>query len=229
MYDLFALQWQDIGLNILSTLYVFSFHYGVILSAIAGLFLPTLYFDKPEKGRQSSVVITIILMMGWCCFFFGTLANFTVPTLMNLYQQFIGIDETLVRYSIWQFALIPIFFLSMIVHFFCRRELDSTLNQLRLRFTKKTKAEREMRTDVRTVRNLLPETLEYDPEQYIDLDKGVFVGLDIHTEPQYIPLNEFQKQHCDILGTTGAGKGVACGLILYQLILADEGVFVLDP
>ncbi|WP_318479610.1 type IV secretory system conjugative DNA transfer family protein [Photobacterium leiognathi] len=229
MYDLFALQWQAIGLNILSTLYVFSFHYGTIISAIAGLFLPTLYFDKPDKGRHSSVFRNVILMTGWGFFFFGTLANFTIPPLMHWYQHAIGMNETFVRYSIWQFALIPVFLISMIVHFFCRRELDSTLNQLRLQFTKKTKAEREMRTDVRTVRDLLPETLDYDPEQYIDLDKGVFVGLDIQHEPQYIPLNEFQKQHCDILGTTGAGKGVACGLILYQLILADEGVFVLDP
>ena len=118
MYDLFALQWQAIGLNILSTLYVFSFHYSTILSAIAGLFLPTLYFDKPEKGRHSSALRNVILMTGWCCFFLGTLANFTIPTLMHWYQHAIGMNETFVRYSIWQFALIPIFLISMIVHFF---------------------------------------------------------------------------------------------------------------
>ncbi|TKF96438.1 DUF87 domain-containing protein, partial [Vibrio sp. F13] len=71
--------------------------------------------------------------------------------------------------------------------------------------------------------------VQYDPEQYIDLNKGVFVGLDVERKPQYIPLADMQKQHMDILGTTGAGKGVASGLILYQLIQADEGVFVLDP
>ncbi|EFY1801602.1 MFS transporter, partial [Shigella flexneri] len=48
-------------------------------------------------------------------------------------------------------------------------------------------------------------------------------------EPQYIPLKEWQTQHADIIGTTGAGKGVVTGILLYQSILADEGVFVLDP
>ncbi|WP_257877437.1 ATP-binding protein, partial [Vibrio parahaemolyticus] len=88
---------------------------------------------------------------------------------------------------------------------------------------------RDERTDVRTVKAFLPETVQYDPEKYIDLNKGVFVGLDREHQPQYIPLEDIQKQHADIIGTTGAGKGVASGLILYQLILANEGVFVMDP
>ncbi len=64
---------------------------------------------------------------------------------------------------------------------------------------------------------------------YIDLNKGIFIGLSREGEPQYIPLKEWQTQHADIIGTTGAGKGVVTGILLYQSILADEGVFVLDP
>lgn len=45
----------------------------------------------------------------------------------------------------------------------------------------------------------------------------------------YLPLKDWQKQHADIIGTTGAGKGVATGILLYQSILAGEGVFVMDP
>nr|VXZ82824.1 conjugative coupling factor TraD, SXT/TOL subfamily [Klebsiella pneumoniae] len=45
----------------------------------------------------------------------------------------------------------------------------------------------------------------------------------------YLPLKDWQKQHADIIGTTGAGKGVAAGILLYQSILAGEGVFVMDP
>jgi hypothetical protein len=45
----------------------------------------------------------------------------------------------------------------------------------------------------------------------------------------YRPLKDWQKQHADIIGTTGAGKGVAAGILLYQSILAGEGVFVMDP
>lgn len=93
----------------------------------------------------------------------------------------------------------------------------------------KTTLERELRTDVRTVKSLLPETLHYDPLDYIDLNKGIFTGMDRENEPMYLPLKDWQKQHADIIGTTGAGKGVATGILLYQSILAGEGVFVMDP
>ncbi|MBN0780800.1 ATP-binding protein, partial [Pseudomonas aeruginosa] len=54
-------------------------------------------------------------------------------------------------------------------------------------------------------------------------------GMDSEKEPLYLPLKDWQKQHADIIGTTGAGKGVAAGILLYQSILAGEGVFVMDP
>lgn len=37
----------------------------------------------------------------------------------------------------------------------------------------------------------------------------------------YFPLKDWQKQHADIIGTTGAGKGVAAGILLYQSILVE--------
>ncbi len=81
----------------------------------------------------------------------------------------------------------------------------------------------------RTVKSLLPETLHYDPLDYIDLNKGILLGMDRENEPMYLPLKDWQKQHADIIGTTGAGKGVAAGILLYQSIIAGEGVFVMDP
>ncbi|WP_308879356.1 helicase HerA domain-containing protein, partial [Klebsiella pneumoniae] len=68
-----------------------------------------------------------------------------------------------------------------------------------------------------------------DPLDYIDLIKGIFTGMDRENEPMYLPLKDWQKQHADIIGTTGAGKGVAAGILLYQSIIAGEGVFVMDP
>ncbi len=73
---------------------------------------------------------------------------------------------------------------------------------------KKTTLERELRTDVRTVKSLLPETLHYNPLDYIDLNKGIFTGMGRENEPMYLPLRDWQKQHADIIGTTGpAVKG----------------------
>ncbi len=42
---------------------------------------------------------------------------------------------------------------------------------------KKTSMERDRRTDVRRVKEILPVTTEYDPMDYIDLNKGIFIGL----------------------------------------------------
>ena len=48
------------------------------------------------------------------------------------------------------------------------------LDKIKKRLVKKTTLERELRTDVRTVKSLLPETLHYNPLDYIDLNKGIF-------------------------------------------------------
>ncbi|WP_119185959.1 helicase HerA domain-containing protein, partial [Klebsiella pneumoniae] len=93
---------------------------------------------------------------------------------------------------------------------------------------KKKKLERNTRTDVRDVKDMLPDSVSYDPLKYIDLKKGVFIGLDKEDKPQYITIKEFQSQHAAIIGTTGSGKGVSATVLLYQAIMLDEAVFVED-
>ena len=117
----------------------------------------------------------------------------------------------------------------MAFHLVLRRLLAPELDKLKHRLIKKTSMERNQRTDVRNIKNILPSTEKYNPLDFIELDKGIFIGLDVNREPQYIPVDNWQKKHADIIGTTGAGKGVASGLLLYQSILAGEGVFVMDP
>ncbi|STT63620.1 MobB protein [Klebsiella pneumoniae] len=94
---------------------------------------------------------------------------------------------------------------------------------------KKSKLERNTRTDVRKVKELLPDPIEYNPLDYIDLKKGVFIGLNKDDQPQYITIKEFKTQHAAIIGTTGSGKGVTATVLLYQAILLGEAVFVEDP
>ncbi|WP_299697620.1 type IV secretion system DNA-binding domain-containing protein, partial [uncultured Vibrio sp.] len=132
-------------------------------------------------------------------------------------------------YPFMMYFSLPLFFLGIVIHVFLRRTITPMLNKASKDLTQKTDIVRDTRTDVRTVKALLPDTVMYNPNDHINLSKGVFVGLDCDHQPQYIPLKELQKQHADIIGTTGAGKGVATGLILSQLIEAGEGVFVLDP
>ena len=219
----------ELAIIIVSNLYVLTFHFGGVMSFFSGLIMPTIYFDKPEKTEQDTVLRRAFIALSFLLFFLGTISNFTVPMIVSSVQRIHLEQASSLHYPFSAYFNFPLFFIGIAIHFICRRELAPLINASKQKMTKKTKMARDERTDVRTVKTFLPETVEYDPEDYIDLKKGVFIGLDREHNPQYIPLSDIQKQHADIIGTTGAGKGVASGLILFQLILANEGVFVMDP
>ncbi|TOK17852.1 MFS transporter [Vibrio parahaemolyticus] len=229
MSEMINYQLFEAMMTALSQLYLLTFYHAGILSFLAGLITPTIYFDKPEKNEKGSVLRRLFIFIAVLLFCFGTLSNFTVPAMINALQQHYFVALSDLVYPTWAYLYLPLFLLGIGIHVALRRAISPRLNKLKQKMTKKTTMARDERTDVRTVKDFLPETVTYDPENYFDLNKGVFVGLDREHQPQYIPLGDMRKQHADIIGTTGAGKGVASGLILYQLILADEGVFVLDP
>lgn len=69
----------------------------------------------------------------------------------------------------------------------------------------------------------------FDPEKYIDINKGVFVGLDGRRKPVFLPKNTLAKNHIEILGESGVGKSSIAGVLLSQLAAAGECVVVFDP
>ncbi|MEI6934329.1 MFS transporter, partial [Klebsiella pneumoniae] len=89
----------------------------------------------------------------------------------------------------------------LIFHIAARRLFAGEIDNLKHRMIKKSKLERNTRTDVRDVKDMLPDSVSYDPLKYIDLKKGVFIGLDKEDKPQYITIKEFQSQHAAIIGT----------------------------
>ena len=97
--------------------------------------------------------------------------------------------------------------------------------------TKSFGRQRAGRTDIRTVTQVLPGALEdaYDPEKYFRPKKGVFIGIDEHKQPIYIPTDDWRSSHAQIVGTTGSGKGVAAGVLLAQALQQGEAVVVIDP
>ncbi|GLR76806.1 type IV secretory system conjugative DNA transfer family protein [Aliivibrio sifiae] len=212
-----------------SALYSFTDSWGWLLSLLAGIGLPTIYFDKPKTEREETITRRAIIALSILFVLFGTLSNITIPWVL-IWIQSAQLDHVItVNYSWRAYLLWPSLFIGITLHIVVRRQLSPLKNKIKTDLTKKSALVREERTDVRNIRQFLPETMEYDPLDHIDLSKGMFVGLDRHQQPQYIPMADWQKQHADILGTTGAGKGVASGMLLYQSIMADEGVFVLDP
>jgi hypothetical protein len=97
-------------------------------------------------------------------------------------------------------------------------------------FTKSSRLERNRRTDIRDIRNYLPNPQKtYNPEKFFSAKKGVFLGLNESRNPVYIPVIKWRQSHTQITGTTSCGKGVMAGVLLTQAIYQGETVFVFDP
>ena len=197
----------------------------LMLALLAGLTMPFFASMKSDERQKAPLWKKLIIAFSLLCFLSGTLAPIVIGSFQWLYKTRLTSDNTVLAWS----ARIAFTVTGIIFHIMLRRVFTPELDKIKKRLVKKTTLERELRTDVRTVKSLLPETLHYDPLDYIDLNKGIFTGMYRENEPMYLPLNDWQKQHADIIGTTGAGKGVAAGILLYQSIIAGEGVFVMDP
>jgi len=107
--------------------------------------------------------------------------------------------------------------------------LDKTASKL----TAKTKLERNKKTDIRSIDDFLPKTpkdgLKYDPRQYFNQHKGMFVGLNEERQPIYIEHEDWLKKHISLVGGTRLGKGVSAQTLLYQAVKYGEFVVILDP
>lgn len=224
MLNKLAISLSPIVNGVLSFLDVMQQHQ-LMLALLSGLTLPFFASMKSDDRQKAPLGKKLIITFSLLCFLFGTVGPLLISVFRWLYN-----DRILTRIPILDWSILIIFTVSgLILHISLRRALTPELDKIKKRLIKKTSLERELRTDVRTVKSLLPETLHYNPLDYINLNKGIFIGIDRDEKPMYLPLKDWQKQHADIIGTTGAGKGVATGILLYQSILAGEGVFVMDP
>ncbi|MCI8180056.1 type IV secretory system conjugative DNA transfer family protein [Klebsiella pneumoniae] len=197
----------------------------LMLALLAGLTMPFFASMKSDERQKAPLWKKLIIAFSILCFLSGTLAPVVIGFFQWVYQVRIASDDTLLAWSV----RIAFTVTGVIFHIMLRRLLTPELDRIKKHLVKKTTLERELRTDIRTVKSLLPETLQYDPLDYIDPNKGLFIGMDRDIQPMYLQFKDWQKQHADIIGTTGAGKGVAAGILLYQSIIAGEGVFVMDP
>lgn len=197
----------------------------LLLALLSGLTLPFIVPLKRDEHEKAPIWQRVIICLSLLCFIFGTISPATSYALRFLYPARLEVSTPVILWAI----LISFTVVGVIFHYVARRVLSPEIDKLKRKMVKKTSLERNTRTDVREIKALLPTTEKYDPEKFIDLTKGVFIGLNENRDPQYIQLSDWQKQHADVIGTTGAGKGVATGLLIYQSILAGEGVFEMDP
>lgn len=109
------------------------------------------------------------------------------------------------------------------------RHLPARAEAARERWTRRSRAARDSRTDIRSVAERLPKAdRSFDPRQYFQPGKIVF-GLDEYRKPVSVPYDVFRRSHLQLIGTTGAGKGVAAGLMISQALAQGEAVIVMDP
>lgn len=84
----------------------------------------------------------------------------------------------------------------------------------------------DVKTDAANLKKL---ARGFDPEHYINLKKGIFLGLDGNRKPVYYPRHVIDKNHIEILGESGVGKSSLAGVLLSQLAAAGETIVVFDP
>ncbi|ECW9809504.1 type IV secretion system DNA-binding domain-containing protein [Salmonella enterica subsp. enterica serovar Poona] len=198
----------------------------VILSLLAGLTLPFIFYLPREERKNAPFWLKSVACVSIFFFISGPLSPLTIQVLSYFFKSLD--NNILFRVPLWIMS-ITFTVAGLIFHITARRLLAGEIDNLRHRMIKKSKLERNTRTDVRKVKELLPDSTEYNPLDYIDLKKGIFIGLNKDDQPQYITLKEFRTQHAAIIGTTGSGKGVTATVLLYQAILSGEAVFVEDP
>lgn len=89
-----------------------------------------------------------------------------------------------------------------------------------------TGAVRDVRQDAAMLKKMAK---PFDPAKFINLQKGIFWGVDENRKPIYLPQTTINKNHIEVLGESGVGKSSLAGVLLSQLASAGECVVVFDP
>ena len=121
------------------------------------------------------------------------------------------------------------FFVGLVFTTYGARKLQAKFSLFFSRFTVKNKIRKGSKTDIRYMDKELPNLPDYNPHKFINLKKGVFIGLDERVKPIYLLLDDWYKRHFLIVGATRAGKGVAMQGLGVQSLMLGETVVFLDP
>jgi len=87
-------------------------------------------------------------------------------------------------------------------------------------------------TDARTVSELLPKPIQYDPRRYFQTgfrNEALFLGLDSNRKPVTLSKQIAHETHIQLVGPTRTGKGLIAQNLLAQSVRRGEAVVVFDP
>lgn len=180
-----------------------------------GLFLPVVF--SIEKRESFASYLTAV---------FSTVGAFPLAAWAAIVFLF-GYSISVWWLGLWVGGLI----LGWVALFLGGRLFSPVVDRLKHAVTKRSDLERNRKTDVREIRKFLPKgAVQFDPTRFFDQKKGVFLGLDEDEKPLYIQIpGGTSAPHIQVVGTTGAGKGVSLGVMAAQFLARGEAVFFMDP
>ena len=142
------------------------------------------------------------------------------PYILNV-KKFLPIGDL--------FIYLISFMFGMLMSFLIYRYVVYTADVIKNKIQKTTSLGREKATDIRTILSELPQArANYKPSKYFK-KKKIFIGKNKSGAPIYIDIDKWRSSHVQLIGTTGAGKGVAAANLLCQAIRQGESVIVFDP
>lgn len=213
------------GLNVLIALYQkeqIAFSYAIWMGLLSCFFI--MVFDL-EKGSKRTALYFILAF-----------SSFSAPVMYSLFSILIGgvlyPKEGMVFPESDFYFWGACFAVGIIGALAWKRYMQPRVNNLLDKIKKDSDLLRNTRTDVRTVaKDHLPEkALEFDPVAFFDESKGIFLGFSEKNEPVYLDMGgSTSAPHVQVVGTTGAGKGVSLGVMAAQFLMRDEAVFFCDP
>jgi len=176
-------------------------------------------FCASQAEKSQSFWLRLGLFCTFVCFGTWSTFNFLVqPKFAGQVDPFPGGD--LILAALFAAAGAATYFVWL-------REGQPWLDARAERLTKRSSLERNKKTDVRQIGNfLLAVEKRFDPREFFDQKKGFFLGL---TGDRQAFWPTATLPHVQVVGTTGAGKGVVLGSLAAQCLVAGEAVFWLDP
>ncbi len=199
--------------------YEFAVPYCGFVMGVAGL--NAAYALQEEKRLSTQVwsgALAIALVMGPATYL-----------LLPLIMQFYGLQRgEMPKWHLW--AHLGGAVLGVLTVLLWGRYVSPRIAWAKSKVTRRSDLERNRKTDVREIGKHLPDPAkDFDPAPYLDAKKGVFLGLDEQKRPQYIATDLWRRSHVQLIGTSGAGKGVAAAVLLSQALRDGEAVVVIDP
>lgn len=196
-------------------------------------------FDAPyeeiRRIRFRYHLLNIGLLIVLVCLFWSY--KLYLSGISLYYKPATGMDTPYV--SAFGMALLaPIFFATLA----CLRsdgrqkKFDQTIADLIYRIshsTARSKTRDKAKVDIDEVHSLYPESRAFNPADYFQnaLSRdALFFGFDDKNALVYYPRKQWVKDHLQIMGKTGAGKGIQATIALVQCErLYGDAVIVFDP